>query len=337
MSHNQKTTIGAIRWDAWTEGNVWQANLNPPKWHSRVPFYGRILSENEVHVVGDSTEVIEQEIDFAHAGGLDYWIFLFHNAEDWRAGKNNYGLSHYLASKKKAQLGFCLMVLPAPAESWERLIGVLLEQLKEPSYQTLADGRPLVYLLFWDTYGDPERYWGDLTTGRKMIESLRQRVIQAGYKNPYLVDLSMQVDLAVRYSEAMGIDAIGAYANWCYGAYQDLAARNRRFWEECKNTGKQTVPLVNAGWDPRPRYESEHAHIYGETRDWTEQPTPDELANHLDSALDWVDENPQSCEADTVMIYAWNETDEGSWLLPTLAEGSARLDAIRRMRDNRLR
>ena len=32
-----------------------------------------------------------------------------------------------------------------------------------------------------------------------------------------------------------------------------------------------------------------------------------------------------------VLIYGWNENDEGGWLTPTLNEGSARLDALRRV------
>jgi hypothetical protein len=316
------------------KGNVWQANLNPEKWHSRIPFYGRVLGEAQVEVVGDSPAVTDQEIKYAHEGGLDYWIFLFQNQEDWREGKNNYGLVNYLASSNKDKLGFCLMILPAPAERWQRLGELLIELAKEPTYQAV-DGRPLVYLLLWDTYGDPERWWGNLETGKKMIEALRRQFIQAGFKNPYLVDLSMTVELAVRYSSAMGIDAIGAYANWSTGTYQDLAAKNRQFWQDWNKTGMQMVPLVNAGWDPRPRYESEHAHIYGEVRDWAEQPSPKELADHLQAALEWVEEHPESCPARTVMIYAWNETDEGSWLVPTLAEGAARLEAIRRMRELR--
>jgi hypothetical protein len=29
-----------------------------------------------------------------------------------------------------------------------------------------------------------------------------------------------------------------------------------------------------------------------------------------------------------VIIYAWNEFDEGGWICPTISEGTSRLDAI---------
>ena len=37
---------------------------------------------------------------------------------------------------------------------------------------------------------------------------------------------------------------------------------------------------------------------------------------------------PGTAEANAILIYAWNETDEGGWLHPTLSEGSARLDTM---------
>ena len=45
--------------------------------------------------------------------------------------------------------------------------------------------------------------------------------------------------------------------------------------------------------------------------------------------MTWVRSNREVAEAQTIMIYAWNESDEGGWLVPTKTEGTARLDAIR--------
>ncbi len=38
---------------------------------------------------------------------------------------------------------------------------------------------------------------------------------------------------------------------------------------------------------------------------------------------------PPGCRGNAVIIYAWNEFDEGGWLCPTLYGGTERLDAIR--------
>ena len=59
-----------------------------------------------------------------------------------------------------------------------------------------------------------------------------------------------------------------------------------------------------------------------------EQPTPDELAAHLKRGIEWCNTYPETAEAQAILIYAWNEFDEGGWLCPTIEEGTARLDAI---------
>jgi hypothetical protein len=44
--------------------------------------------------------------------------------------------------------------------------------------------------------------------------------------------------------------------------------------------------------------------------------------------LDWVAAHRGLAEASAVLIYAWNEFDEGGWLAPGLTDGAARLEAI---------
>ena len=52
-----------------------------------------------------------------------------------------------------------------------------------------------------------------------------------------------------------------------------------------------------------------------------------EWKNHLQASLDWVDSNPSAAgEPDSVIIYAWNELEEGGWMTPSRGEGTARID-----------
>ncbi len=55
----------------------------------------------------------------------------------------------------------------------------------------------------------------------------------------------------------------------------------------------------------------------------------------MQADLDWVARYPETAEANAILIYAWNEIDEGGWLVPTLAEGTARLDAIKKVLERR--
>jgi hypothetical protein len=142
-----------------------------------------------------------------------------------------------------------------------------------------------------------------------------------------------------RYLDMFGFDAISSYS-MCVDAqtfekkeypYSRLAKINRDFWEACKGTGKEVIPIVNTGWDVRPRWwDDDLMKLYqGGHQPWFTQPTPSELASHLRDAIEWNRRNSKAAKANTVLIYAWNETDEGGWLHPTIAEGTARLDAIK--------
>ena len=68
---------------------------------------------------------------------------------------------------------------------------------------------------------------------------------------------------------------------------------------------------------------------------WFTEPTPTELANNIKDAIQWNKENPAAAKANAVIIYAWNESDEGGWLVPTKAKGTARLDAIKKVLENK--
>jgi hypothetical protein len=63
--------------------------------------------------------------------------------------------------------------------------------------------------------------------------------------------------------------------------------------------------------------------------DWYQNCTPKELGKNVRHAVEWVKGNPSTCPANAVLIYAWNELCEGGWIVPTLTEGTARLDAIK--------
>jgi hypothetical protein len=41
--------------------------------------------------------------------------------------------------------------------------------------------------------------------------------------------------------------------------------------------------------------------------------------------------HPAAVPANTALIYAWNEYDEGGWLAPTYPDDRSRLEAVRRV------
>jgi len=314
-----RPSFGAIRWDGWFQDNPWQRNLDPQQWHDRVPFYGRVVNDHRVEVCGDSSEAVDQEIAYAQAAGLDYWAFLHYHPTSWDgADKYNYGLRRYLASQHKADVDFCVIIYPVRGDQWVEQCTFVAQVVQEPTYHKVADGRPLVFLLTWGEGAMADDVWGSAETSRAAIDQLRSMIQQGGQKNPYIVVQGMDPRQSAKSVDQMGLDAISSYANWTGGSYADLAAENVRFWETCQATGKHLVPLLSVGWDPRPR-----------SQPGGPQPTPEELRDHVRRALDWVTDHREVVPAQTIIAYAWNESDEGGWLVPTHSEGTARLDAVR--------
>lgn len=335
-----RPVVGAIRWDAWhgdasTVGLMVEKTLAPSHWHYRLPFYGRVVGENAVEVRGNTPEIMDREIDYAHAAGLGYWAFVIYPEDN----ALSQGLHLYLASEKKSRIKFCLNLqggweASGGPTAWPGKIARYIRYFKEPSYQTVLNGRPLVYLYSVEGLVGPGKF-ENWAAARTAFDALRAAVIAAGIPTPYIVAQGWSPDTLKEQAATLGLDAIGAYASSAgakAGSYADLVRHTEHWWDTFKSVGMPVVPLVTAGWDMRPRVETPVPWVKGgDMEQYYEAPNPQELATHLEHAVTWCREYPEAAEARAILIYAWNEFDEGGWLCPTLEEGAARLDAISRV------
>lgn len=327
---SSRPMVGAIRWDAWhgdaglspearaayrngqtplPPGLAVERSLGPEHWHYRLPFYAKVISENEVEIHSDSQEVMDREIDYASRAGLDYWAFLTYAP----ASPMGLSLKFYLSSARKSKIRFCMIChhIGDHAEEIERIVGYM----KDPQYVTVRDGRPLVYVF----QRKPEKTFYD---------GLIEAAMQAGLKRPYLVNMGYG-------SGQVTFDAVSSYSGKKGGV------GGADCWNAWKEEGRKVIPSVSAGWDVRPRAENPvpwspeqgadlPRPIKGGRLRTAEQAAVD-IAAGVRAALKWNRENPTTSEANAVIIYAWNEFDEGGWICPTLSEGTNRLDAIRRV------
>lgn len=340
---NGRPVVGAIRWDAWTAGSEWERNLGPAQWRSRLPFYGKETGPDMVEVRADTQAVMDQEIAYAKGAGLDYWAYCFHLPTDLSQEPDAYGLNLHLASTHKTDVRFCFIMMGpgwwGPVAEYGRAAERLAQYFADPAYQKVQGSRPLLYFYYTENLA---KHFGGEEQARAALDLIRTKAAEAGLGVPLIVAQVWHAEEGARLVDRLGFDAISAYAmvdlaNWGDQEYpySNLAAGNRAFWESCRATGKQVIPLVSAGWDNRPRWRDpqryEELYKSKPRGPWYVQPTPDELAANLRSALDWIEADPQATEPRTVLVYAWNESDEGGWLVPTLDEGTARLDAIQRV------
>ena len=172
---------------------------------------------------------------------------------------------------------------------------------------------------------------------------MRRQARQAGLGNPYLVLMDFRPAKGRKIADALGLDAISTYScsgNGCGAPYAALAEHVENFWEQCKAAGAHTVPIAMTSADRRPRVEhpvpwEKYQKPGVGMEKFYEAPTPAELSGHLEHALSWIRKNPEVTPARAVIIYAWNENDEGGWLIPTRDDAGrpdeSRIQAVSRV------
>ena len=326
--------VGAIRWDAWQENGDIQATvertLGPHHWHYRLPFFARVTGSNSVTINGNTQAIMDQEINYAANAGIDYWAFVTYPD----AIGMSHGLHLYLSSPIKHRINFCLNLqggwVAGTAENWDAQLTRYVRYFKDPAYQKVLGNRPLVFLF---NRIPPTPKFPDATAVAAALAQLRAATTNAGLGTPYIVFQGWNAKNDFNTMQEYGLDAIGAYAVFTGAAlgtsYPALAAKGRGMWEAGQTTGANVVPIVTAGWDDRTRVETKTPWTTGSTN-YTLPPTPAELANHLADALNWTSiHRTTATPANTVLIYAWNENDEGGWLVPTLnPDGSTNADRL---------
>lgn len=320
--------VGAIRWDAWTGGKVTEQveqTLAPQKYHYRLPWFAKVIDDDRVSIDGSPQAIMDREIDFAADAGLDYWAFLVYGADN----ELSRSLRNYLASARRERIKFCMILKSTladkNAQQWPEECKRAVALLGERGYQTVLGGRPLVYV------------FGSGAQQKARLTEFRRAAIKTGH-NPYLVFMGWDMANDLDRHRDEGFEAVSAYAMASTrSAFSELAHSTESAWQAAIKTHSPCVPLVTTGWDKRPRQDHpvkwELGDAYHRQKVFPSTATPDEIAAHLNHAITFVQSHPTECAANAIIVYAWNEHDEGGWLSPTWTPGgnpdTARLDAIR--------
>lgn len=346
--------------------------LSPTVWHYRAPFFGQFIrnSDGTYRVTfsaldKDSPQVekiVRQEMASAKNAGLDYWTFLMTADSTYVNGDSYYNtfFNKYLAISQADDINFAIEA-PAKADicdlvrvfpCWDPNLTHLTNAekyyfgtngtggiMRHINYQKVAGGRPLMFVDFMNqtNWIDP---WNNNYPGgvKAMITKFRQDAIAAGVGNPYIVLMDYKADQAADRLKKYGFDAVSAYAvtggTSTGEPYADLVTKSVALWNWQKTYGVQVVPVVQAGWDQRPKIENPPSfdpEIKPETSNYFLNPTPVQFATNLTGAINWINNNASNSQSRVIIISAWNDNNEGSWIEPTIYEGDARLEEISRI------
>lgn len=339
----ERPLVGAIRWDGWyggeqgAVGRVLEECLTPERYRGRAPVFSKPGADGRLRIGPYTQAIVDREIALAKRAGIDYWAYVSYDPADHLSD----ALKFHLASKRSADVRFCNILEAGRSGSADEFVERtrrFVDLMRRPNYCRVAGGRPLFFVGFVD-----EKHleaWGSRENGRKLWEGFRARVREAVGASPYLVLMDFDVGRAKDLADALGFDAIGCYAITGDGGnespYSALTEAARTFWSGARSRGARLVPTAMAGWDRRPRIERPHPwepwQKPGEGMNrYFQPPTPDELAAHVRDGADWVEAHRDVCPAQTLLVYAWNEHDEGGWIAPTLGEGTKRVEALERM------
>jgi hypothetical protein len=337
-----RTTIGAIRWDAGWVGDVspisvyTQRQMSPEKFRFRTPFFATIHKPDSV-TFKYTQAIMDQEIAYAKNAGINYWVYNWYP----NGGSFDIPLDLHLSSIHKDDMKFAYIFYSTNWQYVKNEFTLTMNRMKLPNYMKI-DGKPLVFLMHntW-TLAD--------------INQLKSEATKAGIPAIYLVIMDWTGPTAIQKCSDYGAQASSAYCNWGEGgiSYSVMAAATESKWDTHKNLAFGFIPFVTTGWDPRPIIEYYHGLPAADSisiSQWYPKPaedhyvqtaTSDQVAAHLKAGLDWVKNNPLYSKPKTVIMYAWNECSEGGFIIPVaetdssaINYGAKRLDAIKMMLDD---
>jgi len=327
---------GAIRWDAWykrADASMFaQASLAPKKYHFRAPAHCSETPEETITCIG-SQAAMDSEIRAAANGGITYWAFGWYPpGSSFRTAWNL-----YQSSGNRTLVNWCgilgldvLGPMASNGDASQNSVQEWIEYMQQPHYQKVtmgsAQNRPLLYVL-WDRPNLQKHFHNDPFNVQVALHRIHAMADKAGISRPYIVILDGTE--GSQFALQIGADAISRYVpefkKERHGTYADLAMETEEYWNRLKQTGIPMVPIALVGWDTRPRQEhpvpwEPWAKPNPNPLEYFALPTPQELASHFQAAVDFIGNNPSACQSKLLLIYSWDECDEGGGLIPTLGD-----------------
>jgi hypothetical protein len=293
--------------------------------------------------------VVEKQLATARAFGIDFFVF------DWYFGapgtangerlNNALEVTHALPDRHGMQYAILYVnadpFVIAPAD-WPAAVTGWISYFKDPAYLRIG-GKPALFVI--DSNGLRDTF-GSSAAVRAALDSLRSQAQAAGLPGVYVVGglqaprIDQRAALAsavISAYQAEGYDAVTLY-NYpgtplpAPGGlpFSALADAGRWIWDGEATYGSLAfIPVAAAGWDPRPWNELDPSlgYVVYYSR------TPAQVAALTSDAIDWAEGHPRlrtepAPAPPLVLLEAWNEVGEGSYLLPTVGEGRAYGDAL---------
>lgn len=352
LAHKWLWEEGIGEWEVIRQGD----KRFPGHYQPRLPLWG--------YEMDDDPEVVEKWIQTALKYGINTFIYDWYwfNTEDGYSGPflesalNN----GFLKAPSHSKMDFYLMWanhdvkynywnyhkwgdntdrLFNPDVDWDQfkqiVARVISQYFHEPNYVRI-DGCPVFGIFSIDNF---VRSFGSEEEAAKAVCYFRDEVKKAGFPDLHLQEIQGGASLRmseekkqkmIRRIDMLGIDSEALYNmggfDPDYLVHCDNSVRAREIMDKAFDI--PVYPTVSIGWDTTPRFPDQGA------EDCTcFHNSPQTFAVCLQKALEYVDSHTE--QPRFLMINAWNEWVEGSYLLPDCKDGYGYLQAVRDVLDGK--
>jgi hypothetical protein len=292
----------------------------------------------------NTPEALEAQLRWAHDDGVSFFVFDWFNNpdpndpvntahDDYLKLRDHDGVGYALAYIGNGPFGVPLDQWPAVTDRW------VTRDFLNPNYVRI-DGKPLLVVY---EINDAAKLWGGAAGVNEAVDILQQAARRHGlpgvlvvgthqepaeYTKDCFLNCAYDGDLLAQHWDALSKYTFNEDVKPIDGAipYSQLAASQRAIWSRyAAQSSFRFIPSIPTGWDERSSNElvrdsSGVPHLFWFVR------TPAEIGGLLHDAIDWVNANPPmrvepAPAPPLVLIQAWNELQEGSYVLPTDEDG----------------
>jgi len=320
-----KVLVGVIRWDGWVGkkgtweiGPIVERTMGPERFHYRAPFFSVVTAKDSISIDGTTQEIMDQEIAYAKEAGIDYWAYCYY--------PDDCGLElarkFHQTSKNTNDVKWCAILGGSfEFDSANDYSNSLVADFARDNYQKVSGGRPLIYLLHGTNFT------------KAGLDRLQKQSADIGLKPPYVVVMEWNADSASAVCDRLGADAISCYATVGKDnlPFAEVIPPQSIIHWKIYASKQDVVPWICTGWNCRPRMDSENpwTQYYSDSTN-CQDATPEDIKQFLISGIEWIQSNRSKAGGNTVLVYAWNEYDEGyGAICPTLGkEGKPVLERL---------
>jgi hypothetical protein len=287
---------------------------------------------------------MDQECQIAAAGGLKYWAFDMYA----QTSPMSVAWQLYQACPNRHLVNWCGIVGPnflgndpfRRADLWHAKDDAWVTYFAQSNYQKVQGNRPLLYILW--SQGEMAPYFAGADQNfAASVDYLRARCRAAGVGDPYIVIMGGWAATSARIMREVGADAISNYIPVMGGPpvgampWRALDSRVQAFWASQAAQGVECIPIATTGWDTRARRAHPEPFAQksppGMPEGYFVLPTDAQLRAEIQAAVAFVRAHLQTCRSNALLIYSWDECDEGgNPLIPTLGRppGKSLMEAI---------